>query len=93
MKLKYNANKDTYKLSGITGVELLALYAVAQNVRMGDGELSDAFFNLCEAVETADQVEDDFAFMDDPVVTVAFDDVSKEDRKAGRHPTIQVRFE
>ena len=51
MKIKYNEDKDTYTVKGLTTFELSVINTLLSHVRLGQGEASDVAFNFTEAFD------------------------------------------
>lgn len=54
-KIKYNQEKDTYSIKGMSEFELEAIYTLLAHTRLGKGTYESAAFVLLEAFEKFDE--------------------------------------
>ena len=85
MKIKFNENKGTFKLTGLTITQLELINTLLAHVRLGDeNENSEAAFEMLEVFENS---VEDIAYS--PCTVVA----TNGGKKRIDHPTIVFEYE
>lgn len=54
MKIKYNEDKDTYAVKGLTPYELAVINTLLSHVRLGQGEASEVAFDFTSEFDELD---------------------------------------